>query len=336
MNNKTSTLLLATFLVVGLLLGACVPEATPTPQEESITASELTEEPAPVPTEESTPEATWPMTLIDGMGREITLEKAPERIVSLSPSNTEVLFAAGAGDLVVGDTEYCDYPEEAKALPKVGGFSASSISIETIISLNPDIVFSNDSGHEPVIEALEQANIKVYAVKANSFEDVYANLELVGKLTGHEAEAEQVVEQMKARIAAVEEKVATIPQEDRPTVFWEIWDEPLMTSGPNTFSAQMIEIAGGINIFSDLTEDYPQVSTEEVVKRNPDVIMGPDTHGDKLIAEQLTSRPGWEGVAAIKNGRIYLIDGNSSSRPGPRLVDALEEIAASFYPDLFK
>jgi iron complex transport system substrate-binding protein len=109
-----------------------------------------------------------------------------------------------------------------------------------------------------------------------------------------------------------------------------------MTSGPNTFSAQLIEIAGGVNIFPDLTEDYPQISVEEVVSRNPDVIMGPDTHGDKLIADQLATRPGWEEITAVKDGRIYLIDGNTSSRPGPRLAAALEDIAASLYPDLFK
>ena len=276
------------------------------------------------------------MTLVDGLDREITLEKAPERIVSQSPSNTEVIYAAGAGNLVVGDTEYCDYPEEAKAITKVGGFSASTISIETIVSLNPDLVFAGDEDQQTVIDALEEAGVIVYSVKANTFEDVYANLELVGKLTGNEAVAAQVVDDMKTRIAVVQEKIATVPQDDRPTVFWEIWDEPLMTSGPNTFSAQLIEIAGGVNIFPDLTEDYPQISVEEVVSRNPDVIMGPDTHGDKLIADQLATRPGWEEITAVKDGRIYLIDGNTSSRPGPRLAAALEDIAASLYPDLFK
>ena len=326
--------------MVGLLLTACGPQATSTPasnsEPEPATVTEPTQTPMPEPTEEPMTKSMWPMTLTDGLGREVVLEKAPERIVSLSPSNTEVLFAAGAGPLVVGDTEYCDYPEEAKSITKIGGFSAKTISVETIVSLNPDLVLSNDSGHETIIEALEQANIPVYAVKGNTFEDVYANLELVGKLTGNEATTAQVVDDMKARIAAVEEKVASVPQDQRPTVFWEVWDEPLMTSGPNTFSAQMVAIAGGINIFPDLTEDYPQISVEEVVSRNPDIVMGPDTHGDKLVVGELAARPGWEGITAIKDGRIYLIDGNSSSRPGPRLADALEEIAASLYPDLFK
>ena len=330
--------ILILFLTVGLLLSACGTEAPATPalNQDPEPAPVVEAAPSPEPTAEPVSESIWPMTLVDGLDREITLEKAPERIVSLSPSNTEVIFAAGAGNLVVGDTEYCDYPEEAKAITKVGGFSASTISIETIVSLNPDLVFAGDEDQQTVIDALEEAGVIVYSVKANTFEDVYANLELVGKLTGNEAVAAQVVDDMKTRIAAVQEKIATVLQDDRPTVFWEIWDEPLMTSGPNTFSAQLIEIAGGVNIFPDLTEDYPQISVEEVVSRNPDVIMGPDTHGDKLIADQLAARPGWEEITAVKDGRIYLIDGNTSSRPGPRLAAALEDIAASLYPDLFK
>lgn len=331
---------LVLLVIFGLLLSACGSQATSepasNPEPESATVTEPTQESMPEPTEEPMVESMWPMTITDGLGREVVLEKAPERIVSLSPSNTEVLFAAGAGPLVVGNTEYCDYPEEAKTVAKVGGFSAKTISVETIVSLSPDLVLANDSGHEPIIEALEQANIPVYAVKGSTFEDVYANLELVGKLTGNEETVAKVVDNMKARIAAVEEKIARVPQDQRPTVFWEIWDEPLMTSGPNTFSAQMIALAGGIDIFPDLTEDYAQISVEEVVSRNPDVIMGPDTHGDKLIAEQLATRPGWDGITAIVDGRIYLIDGNSSSRPGPRLADALEEIASSLYPELFE
>lgn len=338
MKQKSIYTLFAVVILVGLLLGACAPQATPEPQEEPApeVAPEVVEEPPQEPTEEPAPTTVWPITIVDALGREITLEKAPEKIVSLSPSNTEVLFAAGAGNLVVGNTEYCDYPEDAKAIEKIGGFSAKTISVEAIVALNPDLVFSNDSGHEPIIEALERANINVYAVKAASFEDVYANLELVGKLVESEDVAAQVVEDMKARITAIEEKIAAVSEQERPTVFWEIWDEPLMTSGPNTFSAQLIEIAGGINIFPDLTEDYPQISVEEVVSRNPDIIMGPDTHGDKLIADQLATRPGWEDITAVVDNRIYLIDGNTSSRPGPRLVDALEAIAASLYPNLFE
>ncbi len=337
--------LLPFLLALSILLGACATttpaptatlEPTPIPPTPTDTLEPTPIPPTPTAVQEPTPVPQWPMTLTDSLGRQVTLEQAPARIVSLAPSNTEILFAVGAGDAVVGVTKYCDYPAEAQQLPQVGGFSAKTISVETIVSLKPDLVLANAPGHEPLLEALEQAGINVIAISAASFEDVYANIELVGQVTGHQEEAKQVVDQMKARVAAVAEKIATIAPENRPTVFWEVWDEPLMTAGPNTFIGQMIEMAGGINIFADLTEDYPQISMEEVIQRNPDVIMGPDSHGDKLDPDQLVSRPGWEHIEAVKNGRVYLIDGSISSRPGPRLVDALETIAAALYPEVFK
>ena len=225
-------LTLPLFTVLTLLLGACAP--APTPVSPTLAP---TVEPTAVPT--SVP--TFPLTITDGAGREVTLETAPVRIVSLSPSNTEILFAVGAGNLVVGNTKYCDFPAEAQNLTKVGGFSAKSISVETIVSLKPDLVLANGSGHDPVIEALTLAKIKVIAIEAKSFEDVYANLELVGKITGHETEAAVVVDGMKSRVAAVTEKVASVAQDKRPIVFWEVWDEPLMTAGPGTFTGQMID-----------------------------------------------------------------------------------------------
>lgn len=315
--------LLPILFVVALSLNAC-----------TASAPVATEAPTSAVTEASSISA-FPMTVIDGNGREVTIDSAPARIISLSPSNTEILFAVGAGALVVGDTEYCDYPAEAVSLTKVGGYSADSISIETIVSLKPDLVIAEGSSQTTVIEALEQANIKVLAINSKSFEDVYANIELIGKVTDNEAEAIALVNEMKARVSAVTEKISSVPEEEHPTVFWEIWDEPLMTAGPNTFVGQMIRLAGGVNIFAELTEDWPAVSAEEIVQKNPAVIMGPDSHGDKLIAEQLAARPGWDQVDAVKNNRIYLIDGNISSRPGPRIVDALESIAKSLYPDLF-
>lgn len=336
-------------VAVSLLLGACTSTAvapTKAPVATSVpptAASTPTMAPtfvpptvAPLPTVAPTVVPAFPMTITDGAKRKVTLDSVPARIISLTPSNTEILFAVGAGDLVVGVTQYCDFPAKAKELTKIGGFSAKSISIETIVSLKPDLVLANASGQESVIVALEQANIKVIAVNATSFDDVYANLGMTGKITGHAAEAAKVVDAMKARVATVLKKIENVAQKDRPTVFWEVWDEPLMTAGPGTFIGQMIGTAGGVNVFADLKEDYPTVSAEEIVKRNPAFILGPDSHGDKLVAEQLAARPGWKQIDAVKNNKVFLVDGNSSSRPGPRLVDALEAIAKALYPDLFK
>ena len=307
-------------LVVGLVLCACVPFSTPI----GGTAGEP-----------STGESRDALTLTDDMGREVALGAVPERVVSLAPSLTEILFAVGAGDQVVGVTSYCDYPEEATTREQVGGFSASTMSVEKIVSLRPDLVFAAGAIHAPVIEALDDVNVSVVAFDPASVDDVYALIEKVGSLTGHSEEAEGVAKAMRERIDAVVARTGAIAPEQKLRVYWQIWDEPLMTAGPTTYVGQLIEMAGGVNIFGDLTESYPQISAEEVVKRDPDVIMGPDTHGDKLTSEAFAQRPGWSGLSAVGSGRIHLIDGNIISREGPRLADALEAVAFALYPELF-
>ena len=321
-------LVLTTYLLVAKKQTP-VPTATPVPT----VVSAPTEPPAAIAEPTAVPE--FPLTVTDGTGRDVEIKAAAQRVISLSPSNTEILFAVGAGDATVANTDYCDYPEKAATLPKVGGFSADSISIETIVSLKPDLVLADAGGQTSLIEVLEKANIPVIALKAGSFDDVYANIEMVGKVTGHKEEATKLVESMKARVAAVQEKIKDVAESDRPTVFWEVWDEPLMTAGPNTFISQMITQGGGVNLFADAAEDYPSVSSEEVIKRNPDFIMGPDSMGEKLTTDQLASQPGWDKVNAVVNNHIVLLDGNMSSRPGPRIVDMVETIAKALYPEFF-
>ena len=279
--------------------------------------------------------AAFPLTLTDDLGREVTVATKPRRIVSLAPSNTEILFAIGAGEQVVGVTTYCNYPQEAQTREQIGGFSAETISVEKIIALEPDLVLSAGKIHDTVTEALEQVGGTVYAVDAETFDQVYASIEVVGQMTGHNEEATALVTQMKERVAAVESVVAEIPRGERPTVFWETWDDPLMTAGPTTFAGQMIEKGGGVNLFADVTKRYAEISIEEVIQRNPDVIMGPDTHGEALTADQIAARPGWDTVKAVQEGRIYVFNGDITSRAGPRIVDGLEMIARALHPDRF-
>jgi iron complex transport system substrate-binding protein len=296
--------------------------------------------PAPTQPPSYTPTSTlelaaFPLTLTDDLGREVTVEARPQRIVSLAPSNTEILFAVGAGEQVVGVTTYCNYPQEAQTREQIGGFSVETISVETIIALEPDLVLSAGRIHETVSDALERAGITVYAVGAETFDQVYASIEAIGQITGHDEEANNLVAQMKERMAAVESVVAGIPDEERPTVFWETWDDPLMTAGPTTFAGQMIEKGRGVNLFADVTKPYAEISIEEVIQRNPDVIMGPDTHGEALTADLVATRPGWETIKAVQDGRIYVFDGDITSRAGPRIVDGLEMIARALHPDRF-
>lgn len=320
--------------VLAVLMAACVPAgpSIPTPLPPTATPVPATATPEPP----AAAQPGFPLTLTDDMGRQVTLPAVPERIVSLAPSNTEILFAVGAGDQVVGVTQYCNYPVEAQSREQIGGFSAQTISVEKIVALEPDLVVAAGPIHQPVIEALEALAIPVLAVNPNTLEQVYTSIELVGHLTGHDEQAAQVVEEMKSRVALVSERLATLPEEQRLRVYWEVFDEPRMTAGPTTFNGQLIELAGGVNVFADVTEEYPQINDEEVIRRNPAVIMGADTMGEKLTTELVAQRPGWDQIDAVRNGRIYLFNGDMVARAGPRLALVLEEMAKAMYPELFE
>ena len=328
---KRNVLRLAVILAVTLVsISACAPAATPVP------ATATTVPPTATPVPPTATPAACPLSITDSLGRQVTLAELPERVVSLAPSLTEILFAVGAGDQVVGVTEYCNYPEEATTLEQIGGFSAKTISVEKIVALKPDLVLAAGGIHQPIIEALENVKVIVVSVDPVNMDQVFRDIEIVGRLTGHKKEAGQVVAEMKQPIEEVVAIVENIPESERLTVFWQIWDEPLMTAGPGTLPGQIIALAGGINIFAELSEDWPTVSVEEVLERNPAVIMGPDSHGDKLTPEIVGGRPGWDQIDAVRNERIYLIQGDIVSRAGPRLAEAVAAVAEALYPDLFK
>ncbi len=278
----------------------------------------------------------FPVTVTDVLNRTVTIDNALKRVVSLSPSNTEILYAVGAGELVVGVTTYCTYPPEAAAVEKIGGFSVKTISVEAILGLEPDLVLSAGDIHQTVIEALEQAGITVVAVAGNSFEAVNGDILLTGMLTGHAAEAETLVAGINQRLERIRTAVSTVQPDERPRVFWELFDDPLMTAGPSSFTGQAIVLAGGINIFGDLAGRYPKISQEELLLRNPDVILGPDSHGDRLTPEAIAARVGWSRIKAVQDGRIHLIQGDIASRGGPRLIDAVEAMAHALHPQLFR
>jgi iron complex transport system substrate-binding protein len=260
----------------------------------------------------------------DAAGRRITLQKRASRIVSLTPAVTETLFAIGAGDQVVGVTEFCNYPQAASRKTKVGGFSGATISIEQIVALKPDLVILSAVMHAKVIPLLDQVKIPCFAVEPVSFADVYRDIQTLGALTGHEKESRTVVATMQKRIAAVQEIPAT---KGAPRVFWELWDDPLMTAGGPTFISEAITLAGGTNVFADLTEQWPQVSFEELLIRKPDWILSGTDHRDRMKLEDILKRPGWTNVPAVKNGKIATIESDLIYRGGPRLADAVEALA---------
>jgi len=279
--------------------------------------------------------AADPVSFVDERGATISMPGKARRVVSLSPELTETLFAAGAGDAVVGVTTYCDYPAEASGRTRIGGFSAKTISVETIIALKPDLVVGGLSAHGQLAAQFERAGLRFAALPTTDFDDIYATIALLGRVAGDEAVANALVADLKARLAAVSARFAAVPSTKRPVVFWETWDEPLMSAGPGSFTGQIIEAAGGRNCFADASSDWPVVSFEALLARDPDYIMAADSHGEALTPERLAKRSGWSSLRAVRNGRLVFLDGDVVSRAGPRFVEAVELMARALYPDLY-
>jgi len=316
--------------VLAIFLAACSPaQATPAPTIIPTKAS-MVEAPTAVPTAERT--AT---VLVDGLGREVKFTNPVLTIVSMAPSNTEILYAIGAGAQVTGRDEFSDYPAEAKSLPSVGG-SMGQYSYEQIAAIRPDLVLAGGINTPEQVKALEDLGINVfYLGNPSTLEEMYANLETVAKLTGHEAEAATLVDSLKARVKAVDDKLAGVA--DQPVVFYEIDasnpNKPY-TTGPGTFIDLLIARAGGQNL-PGLTDAYPQVSLEQIVLANPAIILlGDAFYG--TTPEAVAARPGWAQIAAVTSSRVLPFDDNLVSRPGPRLVDGLEALAQAIHPELYK
>jgi len=279
--------------------------------------------------------ASGNLTFTDGLGREVKLSGPAQRVVSLAPSNTEILFAIGAGSQVVGRDQLSDFPEGAKKVTDIGS-TFDALNTEQIVSLKPDLVLAAEINTPEQVKQLEGLGLTVYYLKNPlTLEGMYDNLKLVAQLTRHEQEAATLIESLKKRVAAVDQKIA--PISSRPNVFYELdGTDPAKpyTAGKGTFITQLIERAGGHNIAADL-DGYPQMSLEQVVAADPAfIILGDARYG--VTSESIAQRPGWASLTAVKNGTVMPFNDDLVSRPGPRLVDALEELAKVLRPELFK
>jgi len=210
------------------------------------------------------------------------------------------------------------------------------MSLETIISLEPDLVIGGSIYQAEVIKSLTDAGIPAFVSQPANLAEIKDSLGLIGKITGHVDEAQASADAMQSRIDAVTEAVSAIPADQRPTVFYEVWHEPLMSSNGKTVVGELIDLAGGVNIFADLPDEYPTVSVEQIVEVDPQFIIGPSSHGDQMTAEVIGKREGWGNLGAVKNNAIYIVDGNIVSHSSPRIVIVLEEFAKILHPDLFK
>lgn len=272
-------------------------------------------------------------TVVDDYGRAVTLDAIPERIISIAPSPTEILFAIGAGPQIVGVDNYSDYPEEAISLPKVGDYT---LNLETIASLQPDLIVGGDLVPLAQLEQLEAQGIPYVLLADRTLEDVLKTIRLAGVITGHVAEADAVADALSERIDAVKEKTLDASVV-KPGVYIE-YDEfmGLWTYGPGSFGDDLITAAGGINIAHNTSSEYPMVESEFVIAQNPEIIIYTTGPWSTLSEDTYINRPGWDVIDAVVDGDIYGMDANLISRYGPRIVDCLELLAEIIHPELFE
>lgn len=279
-------------------------------------------------------EPVSPDAIVDDLGRSVSIKEIPQRIISLAPSNTEILFALDLGDKVVGVTEFCNYPAEVLDKEKVGGFYTPDI--EKIITLQPDLILAGSIHAKEVIPALEEGGLTVFALAPENLDGILKDIEVVGKITGKEKEAFKLITQLEERIEAITDKTERLKPQERPRVFFITWHDPLKSMGSKSFPHELIEKAGGVNIFQDVEERNFQVEFETVVYCDPQVIIVTVGHaaGEAKAFEWAKEEPRLKVTEAGKNSRIFPLD-TGLTRCGPRAVDALEEFAKFIHPEIF-
>jgi iron complex transport system substrate-binding protein len=269
-------------------------------------------------------------TVTDGAGRQVVLRGIPQRLISMAPANTEILFALGLGPQVVGVTTWCNYPDEAQAIEKVG--DAWAANYERIVALQPDLVLAAGTADSEVVVRLEELGVPVLVVNAPTVAEVVEQVLLVGRVTGVDGRATELAGAMRDRMEQVRDRVAA-PAGERPVVFW-VLDDQLWTVGPGSFVHDLIELAGGRNLAEGLVAPYAQYSLEALLKADPDVIVVATLAPGSVAA--LDALPGWSQLTAVKAGRVHPVDGDLVSRPGPRIGEGLELVARLLYPERFR
>ena len=275
-------------------------------------------------------EYNYSKTFSDDFGHIIELEEAPERIISLAPSHTEILYALGLGDKIVGVTAFCDYPAEALELEKVGDYMG--INFEKIIELEPDLIVNYGQLDDDASKIYSDAGIPVLSFLPESIDEVINTIKQIATATDTVEEGDALVKSMEDHRDEIVAKVQTV---DTVKVFYEIWHDPLMAAGAGSFMDSLINLANGTNVASDAEGAYPSYDIEQLVENDPEVYLTANDLPDKTV-ESISARPGYEDISAIKNGDIHILDGNISSRPGPRIVEGLELVARAIHPEVFE
>jgi iron complex transport system substrate-binding protein len=267
----------------------------------------------------------------DMVGRPVRVPERATRVVSLAPSVTEIVYALGAGDRLVGVTDHCDYPPETSQKVKVGGFYAPNF--EMILSLRPDLILATsiEGGREEVFRGAEAFRAPVYVVRPLRVRSVLESIERIGRLLGHEHAAGRLVQGLEAELDAIARAVAG---RRAPRVLYVLWGNPLIVPGRETLITELLQLAGGESVSGREVAAYPRFAAEEAVARRPEVVVLAQ-HGEATVDRQLREWPHLALLPAARQGRVHQVDGDLTHRPGPRLIEGLRRLARIIHPDAF-
>lgn len=267
---------------------------------------------------------------IDETGRKVNIPPSPKRIVSLAPSITETLFALGLDEKIVGVTTFSDYPEAARSKPRVGSYV--SISLEKVVSLSPDLIIGTADGNKiETVEQLERVGFPVYMINPTNLDEIFKMVLDIGRVTGKENEAKKLVYNLRERVRIVVSQTADLK---KPKVFFQIGIDPIVTVGSNTLHNELITLAGGINISGNETTKYPRYSIEEIIVRQPEIIIVSSMKRGGNFKRVSNKWKRWEDIPAIKDNRIHIFNTDLTDHPSPRIVDGLEEITKIIHPEV--
>jgi iron complex transport system substrate-binding protein len=267
-------------------------------------------------------------TFIDALGREVRLQQQPQRIVALAPSLTEILFALGIGERLVGATKFSDYPAAARSIPRVGSYV--DINVERIISLRPELIIGTVDGNQPEkVALLERAGLPVFIVDPRDIRQVIATVVTLGEVCGVAETSAALAAELSARVDRVVARTAGLP---RPLVFLQINAKPIMTANKNSFLHDLVQLAGGSNLAGEETVTYPRISLEEVIRKKPEVIIISSMQRDGNFEAARRQWLRWPVIPAVRDGRVYLVDSDLTDRPSPRVVEGLELLARYLHP----
>ncbi|KXG78923.1 ABC transporter substrate-binding protein [Thermotalea metallivorans] len=283
-----------------------------------------------------TKSSTYPLEFTDGAGNVVVIAKKPERIISLAPSHTEILYGLGLGDKIVGVTQYCDYPKEALDKPKVG--DSFTVNVERLLELQPDMVIQYWGMDDSLKKQLEEAGIVLLTFAPQSIEQVKNAIMQIGVATDAEEGARRLVDGMEQKEKEIAEKIDGLPKDQpKPKVFYEIeYSSALWTAGKGSFIDELIRLSGGENIASDAAGAYAQYSMEALIEKDPEIYITNTFNMNLAGAMDIQKRPGFQNITAVRNNRIEILDGNILSRPSQRVVEALELMAKAIHPELFQ